>query len=110
MRPPGRGRSRRLRGAAGNGLVAMRALELDVEPAAVEVAGGLDAVFERRLIHALLERVRAARSELTALGQVDQRGRRPFDRVQALDARAIEAGNRAQQAPRVRHLRVVEDV
>jgi hypothetical protein len=50
----------------------MLALELDVEPAAVEMTGVFDAVLERRLLLALVERVRAARPELAALRQVDE--------------------------------------
>src|SRR5205814_670967 len=88
----------------------MGALELDVEPATVEVAGRADAVLEPRLLLALLERVRTARPELAALRQIDERRRRPLDRVQALDPRPVETRDRSEEAPRVRHLRVVEDV
>ena len=49
--------------------VAVRALVVDVEPAAVEMDRRLDAVLERRLLRALLERVRAARPERAARGQ-----------------------------------------
>ena len=59
---------------------------------------------------ALLERVRAARPELAAFRQVDERGRAALDRVQALGPRPVETRDRAEQAPRVRHLRVVEDI
>ena len=58
----------------------------------------------------LLERVRAARPELAALRQVDQRRRRALDRVQLLRLGPVEPRDRAEQPPRVRVLRVVEDV
>jgi len=51
--------SRGLRLLAADRRVAQAALDLDVEPAAVEVARLLDAVLESRLLDALLERVRA---------------------------------------------------
>ena len=63
----------------------MRALELDVEPATVEMSGRAHAVLEPRLLPALLKRVRAARAELATLRRVDERRRRSLDRVQALD-------------------------
>src|SRR2546429_3617201 len=88
----------------------MRALELDVKPAAVEMSGRADAVLEPRLLPALLERVRAARAELATLRRVDERRRRSLDRVQALDARPVETWDRPEETPRVRHLRVVEDI
>ena len=73
--------------------------------------GVLDAVLERRLLRALLERVRAARPELAALRQVDQRRRRAGDRVQprrpvGRSSRGIEP----EQPPRVGMLRVVEEL
>src|SRR5690242_19753663 len=88
----------------------MGALELDVEPAPVEVAGRPDAVLQRRLLPALLERMRTARPELATFRRVDERRRGPFDRVQALGPRPVEARDRAEQPPRVWHLRVVEDI
>src|SRR4051795_10137448 len=102
--------SRRLRRLAADHLVAVLALEVDLEPAAVEVARRLDALLEARLLLALRKRIRAARPELAALRRIDDRRRRALDRVQPLRARPVEPRNRAQQAPRVRHLRVVEDV
>src|SRR5581483_12321920 len=88
----------------------MRALVADVEPAAVEVARRLHAVLERRLLRALLERMRAPRPELAAGRQCDERRRRSRDRVQALGPWTVEARDRAEQPPGVRHLRVVEEV
>ena len=70
----------------------------------------LDAVSQLGLLEALLERVRAARPELAALRQVDQRRRRALDRVQLLRLRPVEPRDRAEQAPGVRVLRVVEEV
>ena len=43
-------------------------------------------------------------------GRVEQRRRQARDRRQALRPRPVHAGDRAQQAPRVRVLRVVEDL
>src|SRR5207302_866818 len=86
------------------------ALVVDLEPAAVEMAGRFDAVVEARLLRALLEGMRAARTELAALRCVDQRRRRPLDRMQALRARSVEARDRTEQPPRVRMLRVVEEI
>src|SRR6185312_11387783 len=80
------------------------------QPAAVEVAGRLDAILERWLLHALVERMRAPGPEFAPGRGADQRRRRPGDRVQALLARAVEPWNRPEQPPRVRHLRVVEEV
>src|SRR5690349_18141646 len=88
----------------------MLALELDVEPAPIEMARHLDPILQTRLLHALVERMGTARAELAAFREVDERRRRPFDRVQALGPRAVEARNGAEQAPGVRHLPVVEEV
>src|SRR5690242_6832033 len=88
----------------------MSALEVDVEPATVETSRCADAVLEPRLLLALLECVRAPRAELATVRQVDQRRRGTLDRVQALRPGPVEARDRPEQAPRVRHLRVVEDV
>src|SRR3954463_16727375 len=96
--------------AAADRRVAMRPLVLDVEPAAIEVPGRLDAVLEGRLLDALLERVWATRPELAAGRRVDHRRRRALDRVQPLRLRPVEPRDRAEQAPRVRHLWVVEEV
>src|SRR5205807_7301236 len=90
-------------------LIPYGALRLHGQPAAVEVAGRLDAVRERRLLQALVEGMRAARAELAALRQVDQRRRRALDRRQPLGLRPVEPRNRAEQAPRVRMLRIVEE-
>src|SRR2546423_14411548 len=87
----------------------MRALELDVEPATVEMSGRAHAVLEPRLLPALLERVRAARAELATLRRGDERRRRPLDRVQALDARPLETWDPPEETPRARHLRALED-
>ena len=85
-------------------------LYVDVEPAAVEVAGGLDAVLEPRLL-ACTSRTRAGSAAGTCSPRrVDQRRRRAFDRVQTLRPRPVEPRDRAEQAPRVRHLRVVEEL
>src|SRR5438876_11202614 len=70
----------------------------------------LDAVLERGLLHALVERMRAPWPELAALREVDQRRRRAGDRVQTLRLRPVEARNRPEQTPRVRMLRVVEEL
>src|SRR5206468_12330117 len=103
-------RSCGLLGLTRNGRLAQPPLLVEGQPAAVEVAPGVDAVLERRLLLALLEGVRAARAELAAPREVDQRRRRALDRVQALGLRPVEPRDRAEQAPRVRVLRVVEDV
>ena len=88
-----------------------RALVVDVEPAAVEMRRrSPDAVLERRLLHALVERMRAARPELAARRRLDQRRRRALDRVQPVGLRPVEPRDRAEQAPRVGHLRVVEEL
>ena len=47
---------------------------------------------------------------LQPCGEVDQRRRRALDRVQPLRLRPVEPRDRAEQAPGVRVLRVVEDV
>src|SRR6185437_15984062 len=90
--------------------VADAALLVDREPAAVEVALVVDAVLQLGLLEALLERMRAARAELAALREVDQRRRRALDGVQLLRLGPVEPRDRAEQAPGVRMLRVVEDV
>ena len=59
---------------------------------------------------ALVELVRAAGREVAARRPVGQRRRQPRDGRQPLGAVAIDAGDRAQQAPRVRVLGVVEDL
>ena len=74
----------------------MGSLELDVEPASIEMTASLDAILERRLLLALLERVRAARTELASFGQVDELRRRALDRVQALDPRPVETRDRTE--------------
>src|SRR3954454_11101193 len=74
------------------------------------MAGALDALLEARLLAALLERMRAARTEPAARRRVDHRRRRALDRVQPLRTGTIEARDRPQETPRVRHLRVVEEV
>src|SRR2546423_14258939 len=71
--------------------------------------GLLHAVLEPRLLDAFVERVWAARPELAAGRRPDQRRRRAFDRVQPFLLRAVETGDRAEQAPRVRMLWVVEE-
>src|SRR5436305_3319776 len=73
------------------------------------MAGLLDAVLEPGFLHALVERVRAARPELAAGRRPDQRRRRALDRMQPLLLRAVEPRDRAEQPPRVRVLRVVEE-
>src|SRR5690349_20729506 len=88
----------------------MRTLVLDVEPAEIEMPGGLDALLEARLLYALFERVRTSRPELAAHQHVDQRRRHALDRVWAVWPLAVEARDRDEQAPRVRHLRVVEEI
>src|ERR671925_513370 len=72
------------------------ALLLDREPAAVEVARLLDAVREVGLVHALVERVRAARAKLAPAREVDERGWRAFDRGEALRLRPVEPRDRAE--------------
>ena len=61
-------------------------------------------------LRAFAELVRAARPEVAALGPVGERRREPRDRRQALRARAVEPGDRAEQAPGVGVLGVVEDL
>ncbi len=73
------------------------------------MAGLLDAVLEARLLHALVEGVRAAWPELAAGRGADERGRRALDRVQPLLPGPVESRDRSEQAPRIRHLRVVEE-
>src|SRR4051812_2193794 len=68
------------------------------------------AVLETGLLDALVERVRAARTELAPGLRPDERRRRALDRVQLVRARAVEARNRPEQAPRVRVHRVVEQL
>src|SRR5689334_3059242 len=88
----------------------MGTLVIDFEPAAVKVPRRLDAVLERRLLLALVEGMRASWPELAAVGKRDQRRRRALDRVQPLRTRTVEPRDRAEQPPRIRHLRVVEEV
>src|SRR6185437_9240071 len=78
--------------------------------AAVEVPRRLDAILELRLLLALVERVRTARTELAPVRKRDERRRRSLDRMEPLRARTVESRDRAEQAPGVRHLRVVEEV
>src|SRR4029453_12320296 len=78
------------------------------KPTTVEMSRLLDAVLELRLLHALVECWRTTRGELAAGRRADQRRRQPLDRVQPFRLRPVKARNRAEQAPRVRHLRVVE--
>ena len=54
--------------------------------------------------------MRAARPEMAARRRLQQRRRHPRDRRQALPAVAVDPRDRAQQAPRVGMLRVVEDL
>ena len=70
----------------------------------------VEAGLERRHLDALRELVRAAGPEVAALGPVGQRRRQARDRRQALGPRPVDAGDRAQQPPRVGVLRVVEDL
>ena len=87
------------------------ALLLGRQPAAVAGARARrPARLERRHLGALLELVRAARAEVAALGPVGERRRQPRDRRQALRPRPVDARDRAEQAPRVGVLRVVEDL
>ena len=85
-------------------------LLLTGEPAAVQVAGRAAALLELRLLVAAAERVRAARAEVTALGRRDQRRRLALDLGEAVGARPVEAHDRAEQAPGVGVLGVVEDL
>ena len=62
------------------------------------------------VLRALRELVPAARAEVAALGPVDERRRQPGDRRQALGPRPVDARDRPEQPPRVRVLRVVEDL
>src|SRR5215217_6279173 len=54
--------------------------------------------------------VLAARSEDAARGQVDERRGLTWDRLQPICVHLVQARQRAEQAPRVRHLRVVEEI
>ena len=58
----------------------------------------------------LCEGVRAARAEVAARRRVQQRRRRARDRRQASRAIAVDPRDRAEQAPRVGVLRVVEEL
>src|SRR5918995_206949 len=87
------------------------ALLVRAEPAAIAVPGrALDARLERGHLRALRELVRAARPEVAALRAVRQRRRHARDRRQPLRPRAVHARDRPEQSPRVRVLRVVEDL
>ena len=65
---------------------------------------------ERRRLRALRELVPAARAEVAAGRAVVHRGRHSRYGRQALGPRPVHPRDRAQQAPRVRVLRVVEDL
>src|SRR5918995_1834445 len=91
--------------------LAQLALLRSREPAPVQMRGArVRTRLERRHLHALRELVRAARPEVAALGPVPQRRRQARDRRQPLGPRPVDACDRAEQAPGVGVLRVVEDL
>src|SRR5439155_1839195 len=90
--------------------IAQPALLLGRQPATVAMARRVDALLESRHLRALVELERAARAEMAALGRRQQRRRQPGDRRQAFGPRAVDAGDRAEQPPRIGMLRVVEDL
>src|SRR3989442_2951142 len=61
------------------------------------------------LVDASLERVRTSRVERAARGDVDQRGRQPTDRFEAVEF-DIDAWDRAEESPGVGMLRAMVDV
>src|SRR3989442_10056208 len=92
----------------GRGAFLFRGGVVAVQEAARAVVGA-DGVDRWVFLHANLHRKRAARRERTPPRQIDQTGRLPFDRDQALLA-LVEFRNRMQEPPGVRVLRAVEDV
>ena len=102
--PSARDRSRRAAPRAARASAAPKASSGPGAP------GSCPTRLERRHLHALRELVRAARPEVAALGPVAERGRQARDRRQPLGARPVDARDRAEQAPGVGMLGVVEDL
>src|SRR6476659_1455792 len=90
-------------------LRALAALRLVVQPAPLEMVGPGRRLEDGHLRPADVHRVRTSRVEPAAVGRAHERGRLPGNLDEPVDL-GVEPRKRAEEAPRVRMARAVEDL